>query len=210
MSSNHQRGKLYVISGPSGTGKGTICKAIAGKDNIELSTSMTTRAPRTGEVDGRDYFFVTKEQFLENIERGNLLEYATVYDNMYGTPKDAVISRLERGRNVILEIDIQGGLQVKKLMPETILVFILPPSLAVLRERLIGRNTDAPEVIEKRLAETLNEIKLLGEYDYYVVNDDLEEAVNAVKGIIEAEARRVPDKVKPIIGKYEREKGETE
>lgn len=208
--STHQRGKLYVISGPSGTGKGTICKAIVGRDNIELSISMTTREPRPGEVDGKDYFFKTKEQFLEDIERGNLLEYATVYENMYGTPKDAVISKLERGRNVILEIDIQGGLQVKKIMPEAVLIFILPPSLAVLRQRLEGRQTDSPEVIEKRLAETLNEIKLLGEYDYYVVNDELEEAVSAVKGIIEAEARRVPDKVKPIIGKYEREKGETE
>ncbi|MBQ0004809.1 MAG: guanylate kinase [Clostridiales bacterium] len=207
---NHQRGKLYVISGPSGAGKGTICKAIAGKDNIELSISMTTRNPRPGEIHGKDYFFATKEEFLDNIEKGNLLEYATVYENMYGTPKDAVISKLERGRNVILEIDIQGGLQVKKLMPEAILIFILPPSLAILRERLVGRQTDSPEVIEKRLAETLNEIKLLGEYDYYVVNDELEEAVSAVKGIIDAEARRVPDKVKPIIGRYEREKGETE
>lgn len=208
--SNHQRGKLYVISGPSGAGKGTICKGIVGRDNIELSVSMTTRDPRPGEVHGKDYFFATKEEFLENIEKGNLLEYATVYENMYGTPKDAVISKLERGRNVILEIDIQGGLQVKKLMPEAILIFILPPSLAILRERLVGRQTDSPEVIEKRLAETLNEIKLLGEYDYYVVNDKIEEAVSAVKGIIDAEARRVPDKVKPIIGRYEREKGETE
>lgn len=208
MSRDHQRGKLYVISGPSGAGKGTICKAIVGKDNIDLSTSMTTRAPRPGEIDGKDYFFVTKEGFLENIEKGNLLEYATVYDNMYGTPKDAVISKLERGRNVILEIDIQGGLQVKRAMPDTVLIFILPPSLAVLRERLEGRQTDAPEVIEKRLAETLNEIKLLGEYDYYVVNEELEDAVNDVRGIIASEARRVPDKVKPIIGRYEREKGE--
>ncbi len=205
---NHQRGKLYVISGPSGAGKGTICKAIVGKDNIDLSISMTTRNPRPGEVDGRDYFFVSKEGFLENIEKGNLLEYATVYDNMYGTPKDAVISKLERGRNVILEIDIQGGLQVKQAMPETVLIFILPPSLTILRERLVGRNTDAPEVIEKRLAETINEIKLLGEYDYYVVNENIEDAVNDVKGIIAAEARRVPEKVKPIIGRYEREKGE--
>lgn len=208
--SNHQAGKLFVISGPSGAGKGTICKAIVGRDNIDLSISMTTRNPRPGEVNGKDYFFVSKEEFLENIEKNNLLEYATVYENMYGTPKDAVIKKLERGRNVILEIDIQGGLQIKKDMPEAVLIFILPPSLAVLRERLEGRQTDSPEAIEKRLSETLNEIKLLGEYDYYVINEEIEDAINDVKGIIAAEARRVPDKVKPIIGRYEREKGETE
>lgn len=194
--SNHQAGKLFVISGPSGAGKGTICKAIVGRDNIDLSISMTTRNPRPGEVNGKDYFFVSKEEFLENIEKNNLLEYATVYENMYGTPKDAVIKKLERGRNVILEIDIQGGLQIKKDMPEAVLIFILPPSLAILRERLEGRQTDSPEAIEKRLSETLNEIKLLGEYDYYVINEEIEDAINDVKGIIAAEARRVPDKVK--------------
>ncbi len=206
--SGHQKGKLYVISGPSGTGKGTICKELTARGAMDISTSMTTRSPREGEVDGKDYFFVTKEEFKENIEKGNMLEWANVFDNMYGTPKEAVIKRLERGRNVILEIDVQGGLQVKKAMPETVLIFILPPSLAVLRERLEGRHTDAPDVIEKRLAESINEIRLLGEYDYYVVNDVLEDAVNEVKGIVAAEARRVPDKVKPIIGRYEREKGE--
>ncbi|MDD5823913.1 MAG: guanylate kinase [Firmicutes bacterium] len=206
--SNHQRGKLYVISGPSGTGKGTICKELTARGAMDISISMTTRNPRPGEVDGKDYFFVTHEEFEKAIAEGKMLEYANVFDNIYGTPKEAVIQRLERGRNVILEIDVQGGLQVKQSMPEAVLIFILPPSLAVLRERLVGRQTDTPEVIEKRLAEAINEIKLLGEYDYYVVNDVLEDAVNDVKGIVAAEARRVPDKVKPIIGKYEREKGE--
>lgn len=206
--SNHHRGKLYVISGPSGTGKGTICKELTARGEMDISTSMTTRSPREGEVNGRDYFFVTKEEFRAAIDNGNMLEWANVFDNMYGTPKEAVIQRLERGRNVILEIDVQGGLQVKKLMPETILIFILPPSLKVLRERLEGRHTDTPEVIETRLAEAINEIKLIGEYDYYVINDVLEDAVNEIRGIVAAEARRVPEKVKPIIGKYEREKGE--
>ena len=164
---------------------------------------MTTRAPRPGEVDGKHYYFASREEFLENIEKDNFLEYATVFDNMYGTPKDAVLKRLDRGHNVILEIDVQGGLLVKKAMPEAILVFILPPSNEVLRQRLEGRGTDSPEVIEKRLAGALNEIKLLGEYDYYVVNDDLATAIDEVKGIIRAEGQRVPAKVAPIVSRYE-------
>ena len=173
------------------------------KTGIDLSVSMTTRAPRPGEVDGKHYYFASREEFLENIEKDNFLEYATVFDNMYGTPKDAVLKRLDRGHNVILEIDVQGGLLVKKAMPEAILVFILPPSNEVLRQRLEGRGTDSPEVIEKRLAGALNEIKLLGEYDYYVVNDDLATAIDEVKGIIRAEGQRVPAKVAPIVSRYE-------
>ena len=151
MGKNHSRGNLFVISGPSGTGKGTICAELVKEDGIDLSVSMTTRAPRPGEVDGKHYYFASREEFLENIEKDNFLEYATVFDNMYGTPKDAVLKRLDRGHNVILEIDVQGGLLVKKAMPEAILVFILPPSNEVLRQRLEGRGTDSPEVIEKRL-----------------------------------------------------------
>lgn len=208
MAKHHSKGNLFVISGPSGTGKGTICKELVKEEDINLSISMTTRNPREGEVNGKHYFFVTKEEFLKQVEEGNLLEYANVFDNMYGTPKDAVLKRLDRGHNVILEIDVQGGLQVKKLMPEAILVFILPPSLTVLRERIVGRATDSAEVIEKRLAGALNEIKLIGEYDYYVVNDDLDTAINDVLGIIYAEGHKVPEKVSPIISIYEREKGE--
>lgn len=203
MGKNHSRGNLFVISGPSGTGKGTICAELVKEDGIDLSVSMTTRAPRPGEVDGKHYYFASREEFLENIEKDNFLEYATVFDNMYGTPKDAVLKRLDRGHNVILEIDVQGGLLVKKAMPEAILVFILPPSNEVLRQRLEGRGTDSPEVIEKRLAGALNEIKLLGEYDYYVVNDDLATAIDEVKGIIRAEGQRVPVKVAPIVSRYE-------
>lgn len=200
---SRKRGKLYVISGPSGTGKGTICAEILKEVGNEFSVSMTTRSPRPGEAHGKDYFFVTKEEFEANIAGGGFLEYATVFDNYYGTPKDMVMSRLERGRNVILDIDVQGGLQVKKAMPEAVLTFILPPSLQVLRARLEGRGTESREDIEKRLGQAVNEIKLIGEYDYFVVNDILEESVEAVRSIMSAEASRVPEAVKPIIKKYE-------
>lgn len=206
---SRKKGKLYVITGPSGTGKGSICREILKDIENEFSVSMTTREARTGEVHGKDYYFVTEEEFLENVEKGNFLEHANVYGKLYGTPKDMVLKQLDRGHNVILDIDVQGALQVKKAMPEAIMIFLLPPSLCELRKRLEGRATDKPEVIEKRLSEALNEIKLVGEYDYYVVNDDIDAAIAKVKSIMTAEKCRVPDKAKDIIKKYEQEqKGE--
>ena len=202
---SRKKGRLYVISGPSGTGKGTICRELLKEIGNEFSVSMTTREPREGEQHGREYYFVTREDFLRNIDAGNFLEYATVFDNLYGTPKDMVMNRLERVRNVLLDIDVQGGLQVKKAMPEAVLIFILPPSLKELRRRLEGRGTETAEKIEHRLSQALNEIKLIGEYDYYIVNDILDEAVAAAKSIMTAESARVPEAVKPIIRVYENE-----
>ena len=202
---SRKKGRLYVISGPSGTGKGTVCGELLKEIGNEFSVSMTTRDPREGEVDGKDYYFVSREVFLEHIEAGNFLEHATVFDNLYGTPKDMVLNRLERGRNVILDIDVQGGLQVKKAMPEAVLIFILPPSLAELRRRLEGRGTETAEKVESRLGQALNEIRLIGEYDYYIVNDDINEAVTLAKSIMAAEAAKVPEAVRPLIREYENE-----
>ena len=204
--SSHNDGRLFVISGPSGAGKGTICKKLLESVDISISTSMTTRAPRPGEIDGEDYYFVTVDEFEEKIANGGMLEYARVFDNIYGTPKDMVIKQLERGRDVILEIDVQGGLQIKKKMPEqAVLVFVLPPDLTTLRQRIIDRGTETEEVIDKRFNEAINEIKLIGEYDYYVVNDELDDAVYDLKVIIMAERRRVPNKIMPIVREYEKE-----
>ena len=204
--SSHNDGRLFVISGPSGAGKGTICKKLLESVDISISTSMTTRAPRPGEIDGKDYYFVTVDEFEEKIANGGILEYAMVFDNIYGTPKDMVIKQLERCRDVILEIDVQGGLQIKKKMPEqAVLVFVLPPDLTTLRQRIIDRGTETEEVIDKRFNEAINEIKLIGEYDYYVVNDELDDAVYDLKAIIMAERRRVPNKIMPIVREYEKE-----
>ena len=203
--SSHNDGRLFVISGPSGAGKGTICKKLLKAVDISLSTSMTTRSPRPGEVDGKDYYFVTVDEFELKIKHDGMLEYARVFDNIYGTPKDMVIKQLEKGRDIILEIDVQGGLQVKKKMPEqAVLVFVLPPDLATLRQRIVNRGTETEDVIDKRFSEALNEIKLIGEYDYYLVNDELDDAVYDLQAIIMAERRRVPDKIMPIVREYEK------
>ena len=148
-------GKLFILSGPSGAGKGTICKELLAQTDLELSVSMTTRAPREGEIHGVHYYFVNEDEFVDRINNDGFLEHAQVYGRRYGTPKEPVIDKLKQGIDVILEIDIQGALKVKENYPDGVFIFILPPSMAELRKRLTGRGTETAEAIEMRLGETL-------------------------------------------------------
>lgn len=198
-------GRLFVISGPSGAGKGTICKQILERDNITLSISMTTRNPREGEVHGESYYFVSKEEFKKNIEKEGFLEYAEVYGNFYGTPKMEVMETMKKGMDVVLEIDIQGALQIKKAYPEAVLVFILPPSMKELRKRITERGTETEESLKQRMGETLNELSHIHEYDYCVINDELAEAVRRVLAIMTAEHSRVSEDVHKIVEQYKEE-----
>ena len=190
----NKKGKLLVISGPSGAGKSTVvAKAIEGRDDICFSTSATTRSPRPGEVDGREYFFVSFERFLEMVEKDELLEHAEYVANRYGTPRAYVEKRLAEGMNVILDIEVQGARQVRRKMPEAILIFVAPPSMEELERRLRGRGTDAESAIEGRLIRARQEYQEADFYDYLIVNDDLEKAAAQLNAIIEAEHCRFAD-----------------
>lgn len=191
MIRRNSEGLLVVVSGPSGVGKGTICKKILEEFSAWVSVSMTTRERREGEEEGISYYFVTKEEFEKRIEKGMLLEYAMYNGNYYGTPKDKILEHVEAGVDSILEIEVQGGEQVKKMFPNSVLIYIAPPSKEVLKERLIGRNTESLEVIEKRIEIIEKEIKYLNIYDYIVVNDDLEVACEEVINIIRSEKLKV-------------------
>lgn len=198
------KGKLFVISGPSGAGKGTICKDVLSEEkDIRLSVSMTTRSPREGEIDKVHYHFADHETFEGLIAEGGFLEYANVYGNYYGTPRQQVLQWLDEGTDVILEIDVQGALQVKKSYPEGILIFILPPSFEELKNRIIGRGSETEETMSRRLGAALQEISTIDKYDYNVVNDDLQTAVNKVRAIIKAEQCKLNhEEVDLIINKY--------
>lgn len=183
------KGILLVVSGPSGAGKGTICAAIRKIfPKLNYSTSMTTRAPRKGEVEGTSYFFRTNEEFEKLIKEDAFLEYARVYDHYYGTPKKYALDKIENGESVLLEIDIQGAMQVKQRYPQGVFVYVVPPSLDVLSARIHGRGTDSEEVIQKRLAKITDELAMAHKYDYIIVNDVLEDAVHKVCSILEAES----------------------
>ncbi len=185
-------GLLLVVSGPSGAGKGTICEILREKlPEMGYSVSVTTRAPRSGEKDGASYFFKSTDEVKGMIERDELLEYAEVYGNYYGTPKKYVLDQLREGRDVLLEIDIQGALQIKKRFPEGVFVFIVPPSLKELSARIYKRGTDSEEVIRKRLSSAAAELEYAAEYDYIIVNDVAEKAAGKVLTVLDAERYRV-------------------
>ena len=195
-----KRGLLIVFSGPSGVGKGTVRQEIFSTPDhkFEYSVSMTTRQKRPGEVDGVDYFFRTREEFEELIKNGQMLEYAEYVGNYYGTPLTYVNETLDKGIDVFLEIEVQGALQVKKNVPDGVFIFLTPPDLDELKDRLVGRGTDSEEVIRQRIERAKEEIALMREYDYAVVNDEVSLAAERVKRIIEAEHFRVDR----VIGRY--------
>lgn len=182
-----KQGTLVVVSGFAGTGKGTVMKELLGRyDSYALSISATTRNPRPGEADGREYFFKTVDEFKQMIEKEEFVEHACYVGNYYGTPKKYVQEQLEAGKDVILEIEIQGALNIKRQFPDALLLFIAPPSADVLKSRLVGRGTETEEVIEQRLARAVEESKGIENYDYLVVNDDLDECVETVHQMIQS------------------------
>lgn len=191
-------GLLIVVSGPSGAGKDTICKKVVKDlDNIWISISTTTRNPRVGEVEGKDYFFVTKEEFERKINDNLFLEYATYNGNYYGTPKDKIEDYLSHGIDVILVIDIQGAINIKKIIPSALFIFIMPPSMEVLKQRLVDRKTENKEKIIERFKTAYNEINMFQKYNYVVVNDEIDLCANKVKAIIQAEKCRV-DRIEDV------------
>ena len=185
------RGVLAVVSGFSGAGKGTIMKSLMAKyDNYALSVSATTRNPRPGEEDGREYFFRTKEEFEQMISEDGLIEYAQYVENYYGTPRKYVEEQLASGKDVILEIEIQGALKVKEKFPDTLLMFVTPPNARELKSRLVGRGTETMEVIESRMNRACEEAEGMSAYDYLVVNDELDDCVEEMHSIIQGEHHR--------------------
>ncbi len=207
----NNKGLLMIISGFSGAGKGTVVNRLLDKygDFYALSISATTRSPREGEVHGREYFFKTREEFESMISNDELIEYARYVDNFYGTPKDYVEEKLNEGCNVILEIEIQGALKVKKIFPEAVLIFLFPPTVDELEKRLKNRGTETDQVITERMSRACKEIESAYDYDYIVINDDVEECTDAIHGMINAEKLKVSrqkdfiDKIrKDLVGHY--------
>lgn len=196
----NSKGSLTVISGFSGAGKGTIMKALLKKYSCyQLSVSVTTRKPRPGEVDGKDYFFLTQEEFQRKVDNDELLEHAGYVDHCYGTPRAFVDRKIAEGKDVLLEIEVQGAAIVKKKRPDTILLFVTPPSAQVLRERLTGRGTESPEVVKERLEQAAREVKQIGDYDALIVNDDLDRAVETVHQTIQM-IKNTPARQREFIG----------
>ncbi len=201
-----KKGLLVVVSGPSGAGKGTICKNFMNNNqDMLISISSTTRNPRENEIDGINYCFVTKQEFENLMHADALLEYVHVFGNYYGTPKKWVLDCVEKGKNVLLEIEILGAMKVKEKYPEAILVFVLPPSLKELKNRITARGTETVEQIENRMSRAMQEIKTIDKYDYFIVNDNLERAVEDLESIISAENNKVKRYSQEIVNIYEEE-----
>lgn len=202
----NKRGILIVLSGFSGAGKGTVVKRIMEKysDAYALSISMTTRSPRTGEKDGEHYFFVSREQFEQTIAENGLIEHAQYCGNYYGTPKEYVEKQLAAGKNVILEIEIQGALIVKEKNPETLLMFVTPPSAKELKTRLVGRGTETMEQIEARMKRAIDEAPIMDKYDYIVINDEVENCVDKIHELVDA-AKHSADRNREFIEMMKKE-----
>jgi guanylate kinase len=200
-----RKGILIVVSGFSGAGKGTLMKKLVQEyDNYALSISATTRAPRPGEENGREYFFLKREEFEQKIDDNGLIEYACYCDNYYGTPRAYVEEQLAAGKDVILEIEIQGALKIRKQYPDALLLFVMPPSAAELRRRLEGRGTETKEVIDKRMKRAIEEAEGIEEYEYIVVNDNLDTCVRELHEIIRA-AHNTPSRNQELIEKMRKE-----
>lgn len=200
-----RKGILIVVSGFSGTGKGTLMKRLVQSyDNYALSVSMTTRSPRLGEEEGKEYFFVSREEFVSQIKNDGLIEYATYCGNYYGTPREYVEAQLENGKDVILEIEIQGALKVREKYPTALLLFVMPPNAAELKKRLEKRGTESPEIIRMRLERALEEARGIEEYDFIVINDKLEECVRHMHALIQA-AHETPERNEELIDNMRKE-----
>lgn len=202
-----RKGTLFVVCGPSGVGKGTVCKELLKvKPEVKLSVSSTTREKRKGEVEGINYYFVERDIFEGMIEAGELLEYAQVYGNLYGTPKKYVLEQLDKGYDIILEIDPQGAMKIKEKYPQGVFIFLLPPSMKELRNRIITRGRDSEANIINRLKCAYDEIDFIKEYDYYIINDELKMAVHCLSSIIEAERCRIREDICELAKMYKEEK----
>lgn len=203
----NRKGLLLVLSGPSGAGKGTICKSFMKKNkDVKLSVSTTTRAMRSGEVDGVSYNFIKKEEFEKLLKEDGFIEHVHVFGNYYGTPRSIIEESIDKGIDVLLEIEIVGAMQIKEKYPEAVLIFVLPPTIDELEKRIVKRGTETKEQIKDRLGRALSEIKKINEYSYFIINKDVEEAVNYIQSIIKAEKSSVKRYCEEIINFYQEEK----
>lgn len=202
-----RKGLLLVLSGPSGAGKGTICKNFMKKNrDVKLSVSTTTRAKRAGEIDGVSYNFIDKLEFEKALDEDGFIEHVHVFGNYYGTPRSIIEENIDKGVDVLLEIEIVGAMQIKEQYPEAVLIFVLPPTISELEKRIVKRGTETKEQIKDRLGRALSEIKKINEYSYFIINKDIDEAVGYIQSIVKAEKSSVKRYCEEIINIYQEEK----